>query len=66
MDAFLDIVEVELSRLIEENNDLARPRWRRGRPSRCRPREPQIAAELAATREENARLQAHIAELSAP
>src|ERR1700712_879610 len=57
VDAFLDIVEVELSRLIEENNDL---RARGGSPAAAA---PDNSGELAAAREDNARLQAHIAEL---
>jgi DivIVA domain-containing protein len=61
VDAFLDIVEVELSRLIEENNDL-RSRASSGQPA------PAASggvdpAELAAAREENGRLQNRIAEL---
>jgi DivIVA domain-containing protein len=61
VDAFLDIVEVELARLIEENNDL------RARPGGGGPA-PQAnggvsVAEVAAAREDNARLQARIAEL---
>jgi DivIVA domain-containing protein len=60
VDAFLDIVEVELARLIEENNDL------RARPGSGGP--PQAnggvsLAEVSAAREDNARLQARIAEL---
>ncbi|HEY3715451.1 MAG TPA: DivIVA domain-containing protein [Jatrophihabitantaceae bacterium] len=60
VDAFLDIVEVELARLIEENNDL------RARPGGGGP--PQSnggvsVAEVAAAREDNARLQARIGEL---
>src|SRR5947209_1622281 len=64
VDAFLDIVEVELSRLIEENNDL-RARIGSGQPAPA----PAAAAagdndaELAAAREENARLQSRITEL---
>jgi DivIVA domain-containing protein len=57
VDAFLDIVEVELSRLIEENNDL-RARGGGGAPAGA-----DHSAELAAAREDNQRLQAHIAEL---
>src|SRR5262252_1571663 len=63
VDAFLDIVEVELSRLIEENNDL------RSRLSSGQPAPAQAAAggadpaELAAARDENGRLQGRIAEL---
>ena len=60
VDAFLDIVEVELSRLIEENNDL-RARLSSGQPA------PASSAdggrELAASREENGRLQGRVAEL---
>jgi DivIVA domain-containing protein len=63
VDAFLDIVEVELSRLIEENNDL-RSRLGSGQPA------PAAAAasgadpaELAAVRDENGRLQGRISEL---
>src|SRR5213592_743186 len=63
VDAFLDIVEVELSRLIEENNDL-RARLGSGQPA---PAQPAAAAadgaELAAAREENSRLQNRIGEL---
>lgn len=64
VDAFLDIVEAELSRLIEENNDL-RSRMSSGQPA---PAEPAAAggvdpAELAAARDENGRLQGRIAEL---
>jgi DivIVA domain-containing protein len=58
VDAFLDIVEVELSRLIEENNDL-RARGG-GAPAAAG---ADNSAELAAAREDNARLQAHIGEL---
>jgi DivIVA domain-containing protein len=69
VDAFLDIVEVELSRLIEENNDL------RARANGGAPPPPQQAApvddgrfeavqnELNAAREENQRMHAHIGEL---
>jgi DivIVA domain-containing protein len=61
VDAFLDIVEVELSRLIEENNDLRARAGSGGMPA------PAVdgasAAELAAARDEAARAQAHIAEL---
>jgi DivIVA domain-containing protein len=59
VDAFLDIVEVELSRLIEENNEL-----------KARPGAGAIVAnggasvaELAAVRDDNGRLQARIGEL---
>src|SRR3954468_23372150 len=65
VDAFLDIVEVELSRLIEENNDL-RARIGSGQPAAAGGggggggADP---AELAAAREENGRMQNRIAEL---
>jgi DivIVA domain-containing protein len=62
VDAFLDIVEVELSRLIEENNDL-RARGGVPAPSVDKREDDGNAAELAAAREENQRLQAHIGEL---
>jgi DivIVA domain-containing protein len=65
VDAFLDIVEVELSRLIEENNDL-RARVGSGQPgpAQAAPAAPgDDGAELAAAREENARLQSRIGEL---
>src|SRR4029079_16394282 len=61
VDAFLDIVEVELSRLIEENNDL---RARAGSGRVAPPVDGISAAELAAARDETARAQAHIAELA--
>src|SRR6476469_10524583 len=73
VDAFLDIVEVELARLIEENNDL-RARANGGAPPA--PAAPQEAAaavddgrleaaqnELNAVREDNQRMHAHISEL---
>ncbi|MGH8962926.1 MAG: DivIVA domain-containing protein [Jatrophihabitantaceae bacterium] len=67
VDAFLDIVEVELSRLIEENNDL-RARLGSGAPApvpteKAPSEDGASAAELASAREDNQRLQAHIAEL---
>jgi len=72
VDAFLDIVEVELSRLIEENNDL-RARLSSGAPAPVSTEKAAgsgdsaanaaSAAELTAAREDNQRLQAHIAEL---
>jgi DivIVA domain-containing protein len=64
VDAFLDIVEVELARLIEENNDL-RSRMSSGQPAPAPAQQPAGAdpAELAAAREENGRLQGRIAEL---
>src|SRR5256885_14822357 len=61
VDAFLDIVEVELSRLIEENNDL-RSRLSSGQPAPAAQGEGD-GAELAAARDENGRLQNRIAEL---
>jgi DivIVA domain-containing protein len=63
VDAFLDIVEVELSRLIEENNDL---RSRSGSGPVAAPvagGDGASAAELNAAREDNRRLQAHVGEL---
>jgi len=57
VDAFLDIVEVELARLIEENNDL------RARPGAASSNGGISMAEMGAAREENNRLQARIAEL---
>src|ERR687887_322092 len=64
VDAFLDIVEVELSRLIEENNDL-RARLSSGQPAPAQPAAADVAsaAELAAARDENGRLQGRIADL---
>jgi DivIVA domain-containing protein len=61
VDAFLDIVEVELSRLIEENNDL-RARIGSGQPAPAAAA-PDNSGELAAAREENTRLQSRIVEL---
>src|SRR6476469_2321990 len=70
VDAFLDIVEVELARLIEENNDL-RARANGGAPAPAQAPAAQAddgrleaaTAELNAVREENQRMQAHIGEL---
>jgi DivIVA domain-containing protein len=66
VDAFLDIVEVELSRLIEENNDL-RSRLSSGQPAPAQQAAPAAAgadpAELAAARDDNGRLQGRITEL---
>jgi DivIVA domain-containing protein len=66
VDAFLDIVEVELSRLIEENNDL-RARLANGQPLPAAPVEagpdPRLQAELEAVKGENGRLQGQVAEL---
>src|SRR5579864_7799697 len=65
VDAFLDIVEVELARLIEENNDL---RARAGGAiSMAKPAggddNGALVAELNSAREQNGRLQAHVVEL---
>src|SRR6478672_13351871 len=69
VDAFLDIVEVELARLIEENNDL-RARSNGGAPPPQAEAAPvddgrldAAQAELNAVREENQRMHAHIGEL---
>src|SRR3954454_8890611 len=62
VDAFLDIVEVELSRLIEENNDL-RARIGSGQPAAAAGGGGADPAELAAARDENGRMQSRIAEL---
>jgi DivIVA domain-containing protein len=69
VDAFLDIVEMELSRLIEENNDL-RARFGSGAGAVAMDKAPAAAApdealtqELASVRDENQRLQGHIGEL---
>jgi DivIVA domain-containing protein len=64
VDAFLDIVEVELSRLIEENNDL-RSRLGSGQPAPAAAAVPAGAgpAELAAAKQENSHLQNRIGEL---
>src|SRR4051794_40048710 len=69
VDAFLDIVEVELSRLIEENNDLrARFGSGAGAPAASADGASDGAAdalrtELASAHDENQRLQGHIGEL---
>ena len=66
VDAFLDIVEVELSRLIEENNDL---RARSGQPAPAQadggpaPQAGVDPAELAALQEENGRLHSRVTDL---
>jgi DivIVA domain-containing protein len=57
VDAFLDVVEVELSRLIEENNDL------RSHPGDGGPNGGVNPSEVAAVRDENGRLKSRIAEL---
>ncbi|MBE7188806.1 DivIVA domain-containing protein [Jatrophihabitans endophyticus] len=70
VDAFLDIVEVELSRLIEENNDL-RSRGANGAQANGTAETQAVStskagadpAELAAAHEENTRLNARIGEL---
>ncbi len=66
VDAFLDVVEVELSRLIEENNDLKG----RGDNGASSPQaatagvpDEALSTELASAKDENRRLQTHIAEL---
>jgi DivIVA domain-containing protein len=64
VDAFLDIVEVELSRLIEENNDLrSRVGSGGGAPIEGGTVAGADPAELAAARDENGRLRSHIDEL---
>src|SRR3954454_24146880 len=71
VDAFLDIVEVELSRLIEENNDLRARSANGGAPAPAPAAAPvdvtkddgrvdALSAELNSAREDNQRLQAHI------
>src|SRR5881628_1986815 len=69
VDAFLDIVEVELSRLIEENNDL-RARFGSGAPAAADGatadgggQDEALRTELAGIRDENRRLQTHVGEL---
>src|SRR5580765_3765015 len=66
VDAFLDIVEVELSRLIEENNDL-RSRIGSGQAAPAPAAAAAVSgidpAELAAAKDENGRLQSRVAEL---
>jgi DivIVA domain-containing protein len=62
VDAFLDIVEVELSRLIEENNDL-KARTNGAAPAAAPVDTGVSVAELQSAREDNARLQAHVGEL---
>jgi DivIVA domain-containing protein len=63
VDAFLDIVEVELSRLIEENNDLRARVNAGGAFADQDGGNAEAAAELAGVREENQRLQAQVREL---
>ncbi len=66
VDAFLDIVEVELSRLIEENNDL-RSRAGSGQPAQAAEAAATGGgadpAELAAIKQENGRLTGRVTEL---
>jgi DivIVA domain-containing protein len=62
VDAFLDVVEVELSRLIEENNDL-RARASGGGAPVDDGRLAATTAELNSAREENQRMQSQIGEL---
>ena len=66
VDAFLDIVEVELSRLIEENNDLrARFGSGAGAPAASADgaADEALRGELASAKDENQRLHSHIGEL---
>jgi DivIVA domain-containing protein len=65
VDAFLDVVEVELARLIEENNDL---RANGGSPANADTQvhpalDDRALAELDAVRDENSRLQSRVNEL---
>jgi DivIVA domain-containing protein len=65
VDAFLDIIEVELARLIEENNDL-RTRSDGGEQDRDAvdsTADSAAAAELSAARDENGRLRSQVEEL---
>jgi DivIVA domain-containing protein len=65
VDAFLDIIEVELARLIEENNDL-RTRGDGGEDGRApveSAADPAAVAELSAAKEENDRLRSQVEEL---
>ena len=59
VDAFLDVVEVELARLIEENNDLRS----HGGSTNNGTAQGAMAAELASARDDNARLQARVGDL---
>jgi DivIVA domain-containing protein len=63
VDAFLDIVEVELARLIEENNDLRTSGATGGQAPRAEAARPDNSAELNSVREENSRLQNRVKEL---
>ena len=64
VDAFLDVVEVELARLIEENNDLRANGSGASADTQAHPAiDDRSMAELAAARDENGRLHARINEL---
>jgi DivIVA domain-containing protein len=65
VDAFLDVVEVELARLIEENNDLrANGNGAASADTQVHPAvDDRLMADLDATRQENGRLQSRINEL---
>src|ERR1700761_6369056 len=63
VDAFLDIVEVELARLIEENNDLKTAGGGSVSVEKSEGGDGADPAELASAREENQRLQARINDL---
>src|SRR5580698_6658631 len=77
VDAFLDIVEVELARLLEENNDLRTHGGNGSAPAPApvaqapapqsapvdREAEARAQAELAHLRDENSRLQSQVGEL---
>jgi DivIVA domain-containing protein len=64
VDAFLDVVEVELARLIEENNDLRANGSGASADTQVHPAiDDRSMAELAAARDENGRLHARINEL---
>lgn len=62
VDAFLDIIEVELARLVEENADLKSRPASGGTPSNTGAAD---AAALASAREENKKLAARVSELEA-
>src|SRR5690348_8648743 len=61
VDAFLDVVETELARLIEENNDLRSQGGAAAGATGVGAGEAD--AEVTSLREENQRLQSHVAEL---
>src|ERR1700761_6292866 len=69
VDAFLDIVEVELARLLEENNDLktsgggAAPAAAPAPVIRDAQQDDGAQAEIARLRDENGRLQSQLSEL---